>query len=154
MAQVLFGGGRKLIVQCKSPHKVNHWAKIRVATSLVEGGGGQDEAGRGELVDLWGPVGEYANELKAYQWHFGIMPCKYPAAEEWGLSPVGGASPEGGGGGGGGAGAPSLGEVLDGAGLSQYTDKFLAEDIDLDAFGQVQRKGVLLAAFLAAWGVN
>ena len=59
-----------------------------------------------------------------------------------------------GGGGGGGAGAPSLGEVLDGAGLSQYTDKFLAEDIDLDAFGQVQRKGVLLAAFLAAWGVN
>ena len=57
---ILFGGGKKLIVSCKSPHKVNHWAKINVPSSFfnTEGDGGNQATGseRGELVELWGPV--------------------------------------------------------------------------------------------------
>ena len=59
-ATVLFGGGKKLIVSCKSPHKVNHWAKVNVPSSFfnTDADGGSQAAGseRGELVELWGPV--------------------------------------------------------------------------------------------------
>jgi exoribonuclease R len=78
---ILFGGGKKCIVVCKSPHKINHWAKIKISKAFFDG----DDSQRGELVELWGPVGEYANELKAYQWHFGVLPCKYPPEAEWKL---------------------------------------------------------------------
>ena len=30
-------------------------------------------------------VGEYASELLAYQLHFGVKPCRYPAPSEWQL---------------------------------------------------------------------
>lgn len=81
---ILFGGGKKCIVVCKSPHKRNFWAKIKINKAFFEG----DESQRGELVELWGPVGEYANELKAYQWHFGVLPCKYPSEAEWKLEAI------------------------------------------------------------------
>lgn len=58
---VLFGGGKKLIVSCKSPHKHNHWAKVNVPAGFFDtdaDNGGGEAAGnqRGELVELWGPV--------------------------------------------------------------------------------------------------
>jgi len=42
----------------------------------------------GELVELYGQVGEYAGELQAYQMHFGVLPCRYPQESEWNLDQV------------------------------------------------------------------
>jgi len=42
--------------------------------------------GEAELIELLGPVGEYASELEAYQLHFGVRPCRYPPQEEWALT--------------------------------------------------------------------
>lgn len=41
--------------------------------------------GEAELIELLGPVGDYASELEAYQLHFGIKPCKYPPKDTWGI---------------------------------------------------------------------
>ena len=39
-------------------------------------------------MELLGVVGEYAAELRVYQLHFGVKPCRYPAEEAWALRPA------------------------------------------------------------------
>ncbi|KAJ8604109.1 hypothetical protein CTAYLR_001776 [Chrysophaeum taylorii] len=73
---LLFGGGKKWIVNCKKATKRNHWAKIRVG----------DDEHRGELVEVLGEVGEHDVELRALQLFFGVQPCRYPPRGDWGLS--------------------------------------------------------------------
>lgn len=93
---VLFGGGALCIVNCKKKTKLNHWAKISVPVDFGEKREGVDDSEdkhRGELIELWGPIGDYAVELKAYQHHYGIMPCKYPDPSIWGLTPLPAAKP-------------------------------------------------------------
>ena len=144
---ILFGGGKLCVVQCKSPHKKNHWAKVRwrrrqhfprlrrdrlafffsqvkVSNSFFDEKSGEGDAAkhRGELVELWGPVGDYENELKAYQWHFGVMPCKYPVPLSWGLTPMGPC---------GGGEAKSLAGWLEEAGLAAYTAAFQEDEVRL-----------------------
>ena len=97
---LLFGGGARVITNCKTATKLNHWAKLRVPPELAErdasgggAGGGEAAAGGGqavsaELVELLGPVGDYATELYAYQLHFGVLPCRYPPEAAWALAPA------------------------------------------------------------------
>eukprot|EP00618_Florenciella_parvula_P037715 CAMPEP_0119479544 /NCGR_PEP_ID=MMETSP1344-20130328/8764_1 /TAXON_ID=236787 /ORGANISM="Florenciella parvula, Strain CCMP2471" /LENGTH=136 /DNA_ID=CAMNT_0007513781 /DNA_START=42 /DNA_END=449 /DNA_ORIENTATION=- len=88
---VLFSGGALCIVNCKKNTKLNHWAKISVPMGFGEKHEGEEDTEdkhRGELIELWGPIGDYAVELKAYQHHYGIMPCKYPDPSTWGLTPL------------------------------------------------------------------
>ena len=59
--------------------KRNRYAKIRVES---------EEATVGELIQLFGPVGEYEPELEAYQLHYGVKPCRYPEKATWDLTPV------------------------------------------------------------------
>ena len=70
-SSVLFGGGKLLVVNCKSPHKRNHWAKLSVPATFEEGAKNQSQ--KGELVELLGPVGDYVVERKALQVHFAIL---------------------------------------------------------------------------------
>jgi hypothetical protein len=168
---VLFGGGKKLIVSCKSPHKVNHWAKVNVPAgffdSETDGSGEATGNQRGELVELWGPVttpfpalfylcgyvcnpglypnrltptslvrlqvGEYAHELKAYQWHFNVLPCKYPLLHEWGLDPIGSLAAETNAPAGAGGGVAALSAALSAAGLGQYAKVFADELMDVES---------------------
>ena len=39
-------------------------------------------------MELLGVVGEYAAELRVYQLHFGVKPCRYPSEEAWALRPA------------------------------------------------------------------
>jgi hypothetical protein len=137
--QVLFGGGKLCIVTCKSPHKKNHWAKIRVPAALVASS--ETKAGdkaqpdseathRGELVELWGPVGEYEFELKAYQWHFGVQPCKYPVPQNWALSPLQPVTSQ----------PDGMDALLAAHGLSQYGAALLEEEMDMEALAALARQ--------------
>ena len=54
-SSVLFGGGKLLVVNCKSPHKRNHWAKLSVPATFEEGAKNQSQ--KGELVELLGRAG-------------------------------------------------------------------------------------------------
>ena len=97
---LLFGGGARVITNCKTATKLNHWAKLRVPPELAErelsgaGGGGEGappgggQALSAELVELLGPVGDYATELYAYELHFGVLPCRYPPEDAWALAPA------------------------------------------------------------------
>ena len=92
--------------------KRNQWARIRVAIPEHETEGPRAIL-TGELVEIIGPgkspppaqaprahartsaaaetcsaVGEFESELKAYQLHFGLLPCRYPAPDSWGLLPA------------------------------------------------------------------
>lgn len=69
---ILFGGGKKWIVECKKATKLNQWAKVEI----------KDE-NRAELIEILGPIGDRSVELMAMQLHFDILPCRYP--KEWNL---------------------------------------------------------------------
>ena len=90
-ASVLFGGGKRWIVNCRRATKHNQWAKVRLP---VDEEGGQ----YGELVEILGEVGDHGTELYAMQLHFGVKPCAYPKRASWGLAPFGGTGRGGGGG--------------------------------------------------------
>jgi exoribonuclease R len=62
--------------------KRNRFAKVATLSS--------NRPGEAELIELLGPIGDYASELEAYQLHFGIKPCKYPPKETWGIRDEGG----------------------------------------------------------------
>ena len=69
-SMILLGdNSRTWVVNCKRPTKVNCWAKVNIVDS---------ENRRADLIEILGPVGDYATELKALQLHFKILPCKYP----------------------------------------------------------------------------
>ena len=79
----LFAGGESVIVRVKpatqaKAGKRNRFAKVAALSSSNEG--------EAALIELLGPVGEYASELEAYQLHFGVKPCRYPQKEEWALT--------------------------------------------------------------------
>jgi hypothetical protein len=84
---ILFGTNRKCVVDCEQHHqetsqlKRNQWALITLPESNELRN--PKESLKGELVEIWGPVGDYAVELKAYQRHFGVLPCEYPSRENW-----------------------------------------------------------------------
>ena len=48
-------------------------------------------------MELLGVVGEYAAELRVYQLHFGVKPCRYPSEEAWALRPADAGRPSTGG---------------------------------------------------------
>ena len=77
-ATVLFGGGKRWIVNCKRPTKHNQWAKVRLPAD--------DDAQYADLVDILGDVGDHAVELLAMQLHFRVKPCRYPPRASWGLT--------------------------------------------------------------------
>lgn len=124
-SSVLFSGGKLLVVNCKSPHRRNHWAKLKVSVDFEDAPKNQSQ--KGELVELLGPVGDYAVERKALQLHFSILPCKYPTPATWELST--GAErfslPE--------MGAP-LATFLKSRGLGAYVDAFEEEAMDVETF--------------------
>jgi len=74
-------------------------------------------------------VGEYANELKAYQWHFNVLPCKYPSEREWALDPVGPLAGEGG----DSRGVEAVSKALHASGLGQYAHLFAEELMDVES---------------------
>ena len=61
------------------------FALRRYAKLQLEPGKAGAASTRASLVELLGVVGEYASELLAYQLHFGVKPCRYPAPSEWQL---------------------------------------------------------------------
>ena len=80
-ATLLFSGGTQVIVQVKDAtlaraKKRNRFAKLRLEAGSTT---------RANLVELLGLVGEYPDELLAYQLHFGVKPCRYPQPEQWAL---------------------------------------------------------------------
>ncbi|KAH8065994.1 hypothetical protein JL722_387 [Aureococcus anophagefferens] len=77
-ATVLFGGGKRWIVNCKRPTKHNQWAKVKLPAD--------DDAQYADLVDILGDVGDHAVELLAMQLHFRVKPCRYPPRASWGLT--------------------------------------------------------------------
>ena len=77
-ATVLFGGGKRWIVNCKRPTKHNQWAKVKLPAD--------DDAQYADLVDILGDVGDHAVELLAMQLHFRVKPCRYPPRAGWGLT--------------------------------------------------------------------
>lgn len=82
-ANILFSGGEQCVVKMRDKTiakagKHNRFAKIAVTPGTQTG----------TMVDLLGPVGDYASELEAYQLFFGVKPCRYPAEHSWGLVPM------------------------------------------------------------------
>jgi len=81
-------------------------------------------------------VGEYTHELKAYQCHFNVLPCKYPTKQEWALNSVGPLAPEGGASGGSGGsstGVEAVSKALHASGLGQYAPLFATELMDVES---------------------
>ena len=81
---LLFAGGQRVIVQMKDTTidkagKRNRFAKVVVL---------HEDADQAELIELLGDVGTYTAEIEAYQLHFGVKPCRYPAPSEWQLRDV------------------------------------------------------------------
>ena len=48
----------------------------------------EETSDQAELIELLGEVGTYPAELEAYQLHYGIKPCRYPAPPSWALRPL------------------------------------------------------------------
>lgn len=79
-ATLLFSGGERCVVRMKEETiqkagKRNRFGKIQMV-------GARGEA---QLEELLGDVGDYKSELSAYQFHFGVKPCRYPKPESWEL---------------------------------------------------------------------
>jgi len=63
---LLFAGGQRIVVSSKKETKRNQWAKVR----LLEGVSEVENTNtmlRAEVVEIFGPVGDFPNELYAYQ---------------------------------------------------------------------------------------
>ena len=84
-ATLLFSGGAQCIVQVKDATLERAKKRNRYAKLQLEPGKGGAASTRASLVELLGLVGEYPSELLAYQLHFGVKPCRYPAPTEWEL---------------------------------------------------------------------
>jgi len=64
-SQVIEGGSKKRVVQCKTDQVQDMWAKVKGT----------------ELVEISGPVGDFETEARVIRQHFGVLPCKYPTTE-------------------------------------------------------------------------
>ena len=83
-ATLLYGGGVKYIVTCKTPTKLNQWAKVKLRETNDEVKG----ARYADLIEILGPVGDHPTELLAFQLHFRVKPCRYPS-KPWALAEPG-----------------------------------------------------------------
>jgi len=83
-ATLLYGGGIKYIVTCKTQTKLNQWAKVKLRENNDEVKG----ARYADLIEILGPVGDHGTELLAFQLHFRVKPCRYPS-QPWALSEPG-----------------------------------------------------------------
>jgi exoribonuclease R len=84
---LLFQGGMRCVVNTKKETKRNQWAKIRISEA-GDAANQSAEMKTGEIMEILGPVGDFDTELKAYQLHFNILPCRYPTIDLWGLLPA------------------------------------------------------------------
>ena len=80
-AVLLFASGQRVVIQMKDATiekagKRNRFAKVVMA---------EETSDQAELIELLGEVGTYPAELEAYQLHYGIKPCRYPAPPSWAL---------------------------------------------------------------------
>jgi hypothetical protein len=90
---LLFGQGQQCVVTTQKPTKRNQWAKVIVTEPLLAPDKPPVEGQplpmcKAELVEILGPVGDFATELLAYQIYFQILPCRYPKLETWDLLPA------------------------------------------------------------------
>ena len=83
-ATLLYGGGIKYIVKCKTQTKLNQWAKVKLRENNDEVKG----ARYADLIEILGPVGDHSTELLAFQLHFRVKPCRYPS-KPWALAEPG-----------------------------------------------------------------
>ena len=84
---LLFSAGQRIVVTSHKETKRNQWAKVRLIDAAPPDGEASKTMLRAELVEILGPVGDFAAELHAYQVHFSILPCRYPPSESWSLLP-------------------------------------------------------------------
>lgn len=64
---LLFAGGQRVVVSSKKETKRNQWAKVRLLEGVSEVGENTKAMLRAEVVEIFGPVGDFTAELFAYQ---------------------------------------------------------------------------------------
>ena len=72
----------KYIVTCKTPTKLNQWAKVKLRENNDDVKGAVCGSHRNFRTE------DHATELLAFQLHFRVKPCRYPA-QPWALSDPG-----------------------------------------------------------------
>ncbi|EKX40369.1 hypothetical protein GUITHDRAFT_142863 [Guillardia theta CCMP2712] len=81
--------GQQCVVQTKKDTKLNHWGKVKILDGDAQGsdgtGGGNSKMHQAEIVEIYGPVGNFEVELLVYQNFFGVLPSRYPEPSSWKL---------------------------------------------------------------------